>query len=134
MQTKQPNRPQIAGDLTPEEKNVLEQMKQRAQQIVLRIGSMEVEKSRLLMGLDQQEMMIQQHLQVIGKRLNIPAGAGWQVIGDKALIINMPPGTEAPVTELKVVKDEVPEVDAPPEEPAPPAESAAPEEAPKPEE
>lgn len=106
-----PARPQIVGDLTPEEKATLEQMKQRAQQFVLRIGSMEVEKQRLLMGLDQQEMMIQQHLQVIGKRLEIPHGAGWQVVGDKAMIINpapaAPPVEEKPV--LKVVAEDDPE-------------------------
>jgi len=101
-----PKTPQIAGELTPQEQSTMNQMRNAAQQIVHRIGSMEVEKNRLMSNLFQQEQNIQMLLGEVGNRLGIPKGTGWQVAGDKAVITSPAP---EPVEAPKLV--EAPESD-----------------------
>lgn len=108
--------PTVIGELNQEEMHGLNQMRDLARQIVHQIGSLEVEKSRLLGQLGMSEQQIRQHLQQVGNRLEIPLGAGWQVVGNKAMLISPAPETvPAPPDaqlSLKLVEPEAPPPEA----------------------
>lgn len=110
--TQPQTQPQTIGELTQSEMDTLNQIRGLAQQIVHQIGSLEVEKSRLLGQLGMSEQQIRQHLQKVGNRLEIPQGAGWQVVGNKAMLISPAPEAEPPAAEpdaqlpLKLVEPE----------------------------
>ena len=78
--------PNLLGTLEAGEMGVLTALQQQGRAIMLRIGELEVEKARMLGQLSNLEQQNQQHLQGVGKRLNIPQGVQWQVTNDGKVI------------------------------------------------
>lgn len=76
---------EVLGELTVEEQDILTRGHHASQQIVHRIGMLEVEKSRMLVQLAHLENAARQNLQIIGERLGIPQDRAWQVSGNKVI-------------------------------------------------
>lgn len=81
-----PENPNLLGSLEASELGVVTSLQQQGRAIMLRIGELEVDKARLLGQLSHLEQQNQQHLQGVGKRLNIPQGVQWQVTNDGKVI------------------------------------------------
>ena len=77
--------PNILGTMEPHELAMMTALRQQARGLVTRIGELEVEKARILGQVARLEDQTQNHLQGVGKRLNIPQGMQWQVTADGKL-------------------------------------------------
>lgn len=74
--------PMVAGAVTEDEANALNNLRRSANSVIMELGQTEVRKARLLGQLGAIEGQAQQTMQEIAKRLGIPDGKPWQVTPD----------------------------------------------------
>lgn len=105
-----PPDPNIIGDLSKEELEVLNSLRQQGNTVTMRIGLAELQKTRLLYQIQEIEDKAQDVMTTAGKRLGIADGQPWQITQNgkaRLLATNKPTGFPP----LQVVKP-VDEVDS----------------------
>lgn len=75
----------IIGTLEQNEKLILEGLKSSARDLTYELGQMELRKVHIIRRIGEAEQKAQQVLEEVGKRLEIPENAIWQVIDDKVM-------------------------------------------------
>ena len=79
--------PSILGKMEAQEQGQLGFLRQRADQLTLEIGQLEVRKARLLGALDETEQRAQQVLTGVAKRLGIAEGTPCRIHPDGTIRI-----------------------------------------------
>lgn len=74
--------------LTEEENNMLNALRQRAQQISSEIGAIEIRKARLIGAVSSTEQQANDLLQSVAERLEIPQGQSWQVTPSGEIVLS----------------------------------------------
>jgi hypothetical protein len=107
MNNEQPGGPSILGELTPEEMQRLQGLKQQSEQAVHRVGLATINMLRNYQNVEALEKQAQGVLNMAGARLGIPQGTAWSVHGDgKVVHVGMPAPEPAPAPPQEVVTDE----------------------------
>jgi hypothetical protein len=81
------NSKDVLGTLEAEEKELLQNLQARANQIHMELGRGVVKMAQMLGGLTSVEEHAQQVLSNIGKRLNVPEGQNFRFVGDDVHIV-----------------------------------------------
>jgi len=77
----------ILGDVTPEVSQTLNSLRQASNEVVFRIGRLEVEKQRLMNQLSEMEVRAASLMEQEGKRLGIEPQTTWTINDGKAVEI-----------------------------------------------
>ena len=74
--------PDVVGHLEPPEQMALNSLRQRAQQLTLDLGNMELRKARTIAQIDGLERQGQEMLNQVAKRLGMSEGQQWTLLQD----------------------------------------------------
>lgn len=77
--------PDIIGKLSDEEHGALTQMRQHSQEVLIKIGQIRVQEMRLLARLDQMDASVQEIMNKISSRLEVPEGQQWIALQDGSI-------------------------------------------------
>lgn len=86
-----PEAPRVVGELSLSEMRLLEQLRGKANSVLLEIGNLEVRKALLLEQFGQCEAKAQEVLNGAAQRLGIPKGETWQVLPDGKVVAGPTP-------------------------------------------
>lgn len=87
--------PDVIGQLTTEEQQTLQSMKIQSQEVLVKIGQIEVQKQRLMSRLDQMDEGASQIMSQISSRLEVPEGKNWIALQDGSIRLVDAPGAQS---------------------------------------